>query len=176
MAKRYAKVVAGVIENIGVANAPEDAPGCVEMDDVLDAEIGIGDLYDGVKFVKKPPPVKSLDETKAEKNAEINAARASASAGTFSHGGKMFSADAVSRSDIDGVNGYVATHDALPPGFPGAWKAVDNTYLPIADVAAWKAFYSAMVAQGVTNFLHAQELKAQLAAATTPEEVAAIKW
>lgn len=74
------------------------------------------------------------------------------------------------------MNGYVALYGALPPGFPGAWKAVDNTYLPIANVDAWKVFYTAMVAQGAANFAHAQELKAQLAAATTPEAVAAIVW
>lgn len=122
------------------------------------------------------PPAPTLDDLKARKNAEINAARAAANTSTFAHGGKTFSCDQLSRSDIDGVNGYVALYGALPPGFPGAWKAVDNTYLPIADVEAWKVFYTAMVAQGATNFAHAQELKTQLAAATTPEAVAAIVW
>lgn len=118
----------------------------------------------------------SLDESKAAKNAEINAARAVANTGTFEHGGKTFSCDQLSRSDIDGVNGEVALTGALPQGFPGAWKAVDNTFLPIADVAAWTAFYRSMVAQGAANFAHAQQLKTQLAAATTTEEVAAIVW
>lgn len=122
------------------------------------------------------PPAPTFDELKAAKNAEINAARAVANTSTFAHGGKVFSCDPLSRSDIDGVNGYVALYGALPPGFPGAWKAVDNTYLPIADVEAWKVFYTAMVAQGAANFAHAQELKAQLAAATTPAAVAAIVW
>lgn len=122
------------------------------------------------------PPEPTLDELKAAKNAQINAARAAANTGTFDHGGKTFSCDQLSRSDIDGVNGYVALYGALPPGFPGAWKAMDNTYLPLADVEAWKTFYTAMVATGAANFAHAQELKAQLAAATTPEAVAAIVW
>ncbi|MEW5893393.1 MAG: DUF4376 domain-containing protein [Pseudomonadota bacterium] len=122
------------------------------------------------------PPAPTFDELKAAKNAEINLARAMANTSTFDHGGKTFSCDQLSRSDIDGVNGYVALYGALPPAFPGAWKAVDNTYLPIADVDAWKVFYTAMVAQGAANFAHAQELKAQLAAATTPEAVAAIVW
>ena len=122
------------------------------------------------------PPAPTLIELKAAKNAEINIARAAANTSTFDHSGKTFSCDQLSRSDIDGVNGYVALYGALPPGFHGAWKAVDNTYLPIADVDAWKVFYTAMVAQGAANFAHAQELKAQLAAATTPEAVAAIVW
>lgn len=118
----------------------------------------------------------SFDELKAVKNAEINAARAAANTGTFDHVGKTFSCDALSRGDIDGVNGEVALTGALPQGFPGAWKAADNSYLPITDVPAWTAFYRAMVSQGAANFAHAQQLKAQLAAASTPEAVAAIAW
>lgn len=122
------------------------------------------------------PPVPTLDELKAAKNAEINFSRAAANTSTFPHDGKTFACDALSRSDIDGVNGYVALYGAQPPAFPGAWKAADNSYYPIADVAAWKAFYASMVATGAANFAHAQTLKAQLAAATTPEAVAAIVW
>jgi len=122
------------------------------------------------------PPAPTLDELKAAKNAEINLARAGANTSTFPHDGKTFACDALSRSDIDGVNGYVALYGALPPAFPGAWKAADNSYYPIADVAAWKAFYASMVATGTANFVHAQTLKAQLAEATTPEAVAAIVW
>lgn len=121
-------------------------------------------------------PVPTLDASKSTKNAEINAARAAANTSIFAHGGKEFSCDPLSRGDIDGVNGEVALTGALPQGFPGAWKAVDNTWLPIPDAAAWTAFYRAMVAQGAANFAHAQELKAQLAAAITPEAVAAIVW
>lgn len=122
------------------------------------------------------PPAPTLDELKTAKNAEINQARATANASTFTHDTKVFSCDALSRGDIDGVNGYVAIFAALPPTFPGPWKAADNSYYPIADVAAWKSFYASMVATGAANFIHAQELKAQLAAATVPEEVAAIVW
>lgn len=122
------------------------------------------------------PPAPTFDEIKAAKNTEINLARAAANTGTFIHDGKAFACDALSRGDIDGVNGEVALTGALPQDFPGAWKALDNTFLPIADVAAWTAFYRAMVAQGAANFAHAQQLKAQLAAATTPEAVAAIVW
>lgn len=118
----------------------------------------------------------TLNELKAAKNAEINQARVTANTSTFTHDGKAFGCDALSRSDIDGVNGYVALYGALPPAFPGAWKAADNSYYPIADVAAWKAFYASMVATGSANFGHAQELKAQLAAANTPAAVAAIVW
>lgn len=122
------------------------------------------------------PPEPTLTELKTAKNAEINAARAAANTGTFTHSGKTFSCDALSRGDIDGMNGYVALFAALPAVFTGEWKAIDNTFLPIPDVAAWKAFYSAMVLQGASNFAHAQDLKAQLEAATTQADVAAIVW
>ena len=122
------------------------------------------------------PPAPSLAELKAAKNAEINTARLVANRGTFTHAGKAFACDELSRSDIDGANGMIANLGAMPPGWPGGWKAVDNTYLPITTVAEWKAFYASMFAAGTGNFAHAQALKDALAAATTPEQVAAIVW
>ncbi len=117
-----------------------------------------------------------LEVVRAEKNAEINAARLAANRGTFTHAGKEFACDELSRSDIDGVNGYVTLFGGLPADWPGAWKAVDNSYAPIATLADWKAFYASMVAAGNVNFAHAQALKAQLAAAMTIEQVQAINW
>lgn len=156
-------VVVGVFDGVGVG---------VEVPD--NSLVDVGWVTAGDDFA--PPPPKPLTDLKFAKNIEINAGRAVANTSIFVHGGKVFSCDQLSRSDIDGANGYVALYGALPPGFPGAWKAVDNTYLPIADVEAWKVFYTAMVAQGAVNFAHAQKLKSQLAAATTPKAVSAIVW
>ena len=80
-----------------------------------------------------------LPQLISAKNAEINAARLAANFSTFTHGGKAIACDQLSRSDIDGTNGFVALYGSLPPGWPGGWKAVDNTYVAIANVAAWKA-------------------------------------
>lgn len=113
---------------------------------------------------------------KVAKNDEINAARWKANTGAFTHAGKAIACDPLSRSDIDGINGYVALNNALPPGWPGGWIAADNTILVIADVTAWKAFYASMVAAGNANFAYSQTLKASLASATTAAQVAAIKW
>lgn len=118
----------------------------------------------------------NIDELRAAKNEEINAARADANLSTFPHEGKHFACDSLSRSDIDGVANHIALFDGFPEGFPGAWKAVDNTMLPLADVDAFRAMYASMTAQGAENFNHSQELKVQLAAASTPEEIAAIQW
>lgn len=117
-----------------------------------------------------------LELRKAGKRAEINEARLAANFSTFTHAGKVFACDQLSRSDIDGTNGFVAIYGALPPGWPGGWKAMDNTYLPITTVADWKAFYSSMFATGSANFAKSQGLKAQVESATTAEEINSIGW
>ena len=138
----------------------------------VDGDVSRYQLVDG-ELVAVPVDLAAL---KTEKNAEINAARAAANSTSFTHDGREFSCDALSRSDIDGITGYVALNDAFPPNFPGAWKATDNSYYALPDVASWKFFLAAMVAAGAANFAHAQQLKQALAAATTPEEVALITW
>jgi len=113
---------------------------------------------------------------RAEKNADIDAWRAVANASTFPHAGKQIACDALSRSDLDGVAHHIALFDGFPEGFPGGWKATDKTMLPLVDIDAFRSMYASMTAQGAENFNHSQELKALLAAANTPEEIAAIQW
>lgn len=132
--------------------------------------------WSGTDFEAVPIDPSVLTALKQAKNNEINEARWKANTSTFEHAGKLIACDQLSRSDIDGVNGYVALYDALPPGWPGGWKAADNSILVIADVAAWKAFYSSMVAAGNANFAHSQTLKSTLASATTAAQVAAVQW
>ena len=117
---------------------------------------------------------RTLEQAKAEKRAEINAARLQATYSSFTFQGHEIACDQLSRSDIDGVNGTVATTGALPVDFPGHWKTKANDYVPIPDVATWNGFYAAMVAQGTANFARSQQLKAQVEAATTVEQVDAI--
>jgi hypothetical protein len=119
---------------------------------------------------------RTLADFKATKNLYINESRLKANYTTFQYSGKSIAADQLSRGDIDGVNGEVSLTGAMPANWQGAWKAIDNTYVIIPDVATWTKFYKAMVGQGSINFAHAQGLKAQLAAATTIEEVEAIVW
>jgi len=117
-----------------------------------------------------------LADAKAAKNNQINAWRLAANRSTFLHGGKTFACDELSRSDIDGVTSFVTLNGALPPGWPGGWKAQDNTYYAITDVAGWTAFVGSMVAAGNAHFARSQTLKAQLATATTTAEINAIQW
>ena len=139
---------------------------------------GAGWLVEAVPDPEPPvqPKPETLEEAKARKNAEINAARLRANRASFTHESKEFACDELSRSDIDGTNGYVAINNALPQGWPGGWKCIDNTYFAIADVAQWKAFYGSMFASGNANFAKAQALKARLEAAQTVDEVNAIGW
>jgi len=64
----------------------------------------------------------------------------------------------------------------MPVDWVGGWKTIANTYVPIPDVATWGRFYLSMTGQGKVNFAHSQALKAQLAAATTAEQVEEIVW
>ena len=126
---------------------------------------------------ERPVPAgPTVQELKAEKNAAINTERLRANQSHFIFGGKQIAVDPLSRSDIDATHGAVLMLGAMPGGWPGAWKAVDNTYVMIPDIATWTAFYAAMVTQGTTNFIYSQSLKTTLAAATTLAEVDAITW
>lgn len=117
---------------------------------------------------------RTLDQAKADKRAAINAARLAATFGSFWFQGNEIACDALSRSDIDGINGSVAINGVLPSTFPGAWKTKANTYIAVPDVATWRAFYDAMVCQGAANFAKSQQLKAQVEAAQTVAAVDAV--
>jgi hypothetical protein len=118
----------------------------------------------------------TTDTAKATKIFEINNARLVANTTSFPYMGKEIACDALSRSDIDGVNGYIALMGAFPPGWVGKWKTVDNAYIQIESLDDWKAFYTAMVNQGQNNFLYAQWLKQQVANAADTNSVSAIYW
>lgn len=140
-----------------------------------DQPINLGDIFDNGIFIK-PVVAVDLQKLKADKRQEINESRLQANFSTFLHEGKVIACDQLSRSDIDGVNGYVGINGTLPPDFPGAWKAKDDSYLPIASVDAWKAFYLSMYNAGLGHFMKSQQLKALVDSASTEEEVKAIKW
>jgi len=118
----------------------------------------------------------ALATRKAAKNTQINLWRAEANQSTFPYQGKLIACDQLSRSDIDGVANSISLNGSFPTGFPNAWRCTDNSYIPLKTVAAFKAMYSAMTAQGSDNFAKAQALKTALAAATAQSEVDAIAW
>ena len=127
-------------------------------------------------LVLAPEYIPSLAVLKSEKNAEINLWRANANSSTFPYSGKLIACDPLSRSDIDGIAGSISLTGGYPEDFPMQWKAVDNTFVELADVDAFKAFYAAMVAQGTANFIRSEQRKYALSQATTQAEIDAIVW
>ena len=130
-------------------------------------------MIDLTKLVTAAQKISAL---KTAKNLEINGWRMAANFSTFPHLGKTIACDELSRSDIAATNGEINNRGSMPVNWPGAWKAVDNSYLAITDVPAWNAFYAAMFAAGNANFAKAQNLKAALAAATTAVQIAQVVW
>lgn len=126
-------------------------------------------------YVELPDPVQ-LTAAKTAKNTQINTWRLAANNSTFTHLSKTISCDELSRIDIDSTNSQILNNGAMPNGWLGAWKAVDNSFISISTVAEWKAFYASMYAQGQANFTRAQTLKATLTSASTVEQVNAIVW
>jgi hypothetical protein len=126
-----------------------------------------------VAFVVNEIPGR-LDRAKVAKRAAINTAWLAANADTFLFEGAQISVNTKSRGDIDAINGYVAVMGELPRTWPGGWKGVNNTVVPIPDIQTWRRFYAAMVNTGTEYYAHAQDLKARVDAASTPDEVAGV--
>lgn len=135
---------------------------------------GVWAVVDAVRHVQITN--ETLSQLKAAKNLQISEWRAQANRSTFPYAGKVIACDELSRSDIDAVAGAISLNGAFPAGFPNAWKAIDNTYISLPDIASFKAMYNAMTAQGTINFARSQQLKTALASAQTAQEIDAIKW
>lgn len=113
---------------------------------------------------------------KSNKRHQINLWRAQANQTSFTYEDKQIACDALSRADIDGVAGEISLNGSFPSGFPGAWKAMDDSYIMLPTIEAFKAMYSAMTLQGTINFGRSQTLKAAVEAAATIEELDALAW
>jgi hypothetical protein len=120
--------------------------------------------------------VPDVEGIKFSKNLDINRWRREADAYGFMYLDKRIAADSASQNDIYGVDAIVQRTGAFPSWWVGGWKADDNSFVIINTILAWNDFVTAMTTQGGTNFIHAQQLKGQLAAATTTEDVEAIVW
>lgn len=119
--------------------------------------------------------LRTLEQAKAAKKAEINAAHEGANL-RFQYVGQWFQADAQSWQQITAVQGWVSDCGELPPDFPGYWKAEDNALIPIADAATWRQFYAAAIARGTANFWISETLKNELALASSVADADAVRW
>jgi hypothetical protein len=158
----------------------------IEEDYIIARKQGSSDVYFDLSILGThstsdddtlvPTPYVDIEALKAELNEKINQWRFEANQTSFTHQGKTIACDPLSRSDIDGVANSISLTGAFPQGFPGAWKAVDNTFVLLPDVDAFKAMYASMTLQGSINFGRSQELKAAVSSATTQEELKALSW
>lgn len=117
-----------------------------------------------------------LAAQRANKNAQINAAWIREDSVEFHYAGERIGAEPDDALRLNAINGFISLMGVMPPDWPGVWKTKANTFIPLPDVDAWKPFYTAFVTKGVANYMAAQSLKAQIAAATTAAEIAAIAW
>lgn len=115
--------------------------------------------------------LRTLDDLKAATWSAIKADRDQAEFGAFEWDGSPFDGDALSQSRIRDA----AQEAARSPAFVRVWTLADNTFreLNSADMTAVAAALNAHI-----DLQHslARELRAQINAATTAAQLAAIRW
>ena len=117
-----------------------------------------------------------INAAKLAKNAQINNWRDGANSSSFTYMGEKISIDEASRYAFLGIAGGISMTGELSSGFPMKWKTLDNSYLDLPDVNAFKDLFSALIDASTANFNQSEVLKAELIAATKKEEVDAIVW
>lgn len=151
-----------------------------EVERALTAE---GAIFDG--GVLSVDGTISLTLAKSRKIAEITAARLKADADHFIYTYTDANGAAITKDirtgnkdmiDLLTTNSYVTLFGEFDEDWPGGWKAIDNSYVPISTVDQWKDFFKCMYKTGIANFKKSQTLKAEIEGATTLETVAAINW
>lgn len=128
--------------------------------------------YDGSLWEKGYAPKRPLEELKAEKRAEINAARDAAEQGGFTYLGKVFDSDQVSAQRISMAAQAMAL---APEGTTITWTTQDNSTI---DLTAQELVGLVVALAEWSNTCHekATALKAQIDAAETAEELELITW
>jgi len=119
-----------------------------------------------------------LEQLRTDRSRAINAWKLEANNTYFEFAGEQISFKDSDRIEIQAVHNWVTLTNTMPTwaDWPGAWKAISNRWVPLPDVDTWKAFTLAIAERGTAHFKRAQQLKATLAVAATPEEIAAITW
>jgi hypothetical protein len=119
------------------------------------------------------PPGTTLEGLRFAKSAQITSNCLAAIDSGFEHEGHRYDSDLVSRTNIIGTATGVQAGIALPQGF--TWRTSDNENVPM-DGPGVIALGAALLQHVNTQYATSWALKAQIDAATTPEEVAAISW
>lgn len=114
-----------------------------------------------------------LVEAKEAKRAQINAATLAAIDAGFEHEGHVFDSDARSQTNIIGTANAVGAGIPLPESF--AWRTKANENVPM-DGPGIIALGAALLQHVNAQYAVSWQLKADIEAATTPEQLDAIRW
>lgn len=115
---------------------------------------------------------RNLTELKAAKWKDMKAARSTAEYGGFIWDGSPFDSDAASQQRIIGAS-QLATLN--PSAFEIDWTLADNTVRTLG-AAEMNAVGIALGVHVNAQYVHARNLRQQIEAATTPQDVEAIVW
>ncbi|WP_157664832.1 DUF4376 domain-containing protein [Bordetella genomosp. 9] len=143
-------------------------------DDQWDSQASFLSVKSGALSSDEPeypaPPLESVKQTQAER---ITEACLRAIDSGFDYGGHRYDSDLVSRTNIIGTATGVQAGIPLPAGF--TWRTSDNENVPL-DGPGVIALGAALLQHVNQQYALSWQLKAQIEAATTAEEVAAISW
>lgn len=140
----------------------------------LDAPLVLPPLLPGFRYhlaTNSVVDTRTLDDRKTQKWVEIRGARDAAEFGGFTWDGSTFDSDATSQSRIMGA----AQLAQLDPTFTVDWTLADNSVRTLSadDMVAVGVALGQHVA---TQHATARTLRAQIQAAATAAEVAAVVW
>lgn len=182
--------LAAYVKDTGTIAAFYDTEDSPPPDGALTIEITVGQwqnclaqpgqwyVSDGQLAVVTQTMGEMLAAAQAEQVLIVNAAYASAvqqpvTFKTAAGVSAQFDADSGSQTILmQATQGYVLAN-AVPTDF--YWVAADNTRVPFT-LADLQGLYQAMLSQGWAAFQKRQELKADIAAATTVAAVQAVTW
>lgn len=105
--------------------------------------------------------------------ARINAARDAAIASGVTFGGVLYDSDPASREALTATLTVLQPGGVVPPGF--TWRAADNTDHALS-LAELQGLAAAMLNHGYAQHLQARQRKAQIEAAQSAAEIAAVTW
>lgn len=122
---------------------------------------------DGSPSVQQAP----IEELRARKIADIDAARDAAIIAGFEYSGARFDSDAKSIQRISGA----VTLSMLNPAYETEWITFDNSTVTL-DAAGLAGLGAAAGEHEATQIFKARALKNAVLAATTAEEIQSITW
>lgn len=163
------------INDLGeVIVALSDNPDEAYFESIGFTEQDVEKAYNNLWYLKEFLPQKPLAELKSEKRAEINKARDEAEQGGFEYMGKVFDSDPISCQRIS----CAAQAISLVPASEEnkiVWTCQDNTTIELT-AAELSGLVVALSQWSISCHTKASELKAQIDAAKTAEELEAIVW